>query len=51
MVKKTKAVIGTIGDNELKAFKRAAEVSLAFDDEALQKLLIAGELMEVHCNE
>ncbi len=40
-----------IGDNELKAFKRAAEVSLAFDDEELQKLLIASELTEVHCNE
>ncbi len=40
-----------IRDDELKAFKRAAEISLAFDDVELEKLLAAGELTEVQCNE
>lgn len=39
-----------ISGDELKIFKRAAEVSLDLNDAELQKLLVTGELIEVYCH-
>jgi len=36
---------------DLKLFKRAAEVTLSFEDDVLDQLITAGELTEVDCNE
>lgn len=40
-----------IGSDDLQIFRQAAQVTLGFDDAILSKLLAAGELIEVKCNE
>jgi hypothetical protein len=39
-----------ISPDDLKAFRRAAEITLALDDNQLQVLMDAEELIEVHCD-
>ena len=40
-----------ISTDEVKAFRRAAEVALQLDEEQIQTLLDDGELIEVNCDE
>ncbi len=46
-----KSDMDNISADDLRAFRRAAEVTLALDDAALQKLAEAEELNEVYCDE
>ena len=46
-----KSEMDNISDDDVKAFRRAAEVTLALDDARLEGLLKDGDLIEVNCDE
>lgn len=46
-----KSSLGNISTDELKAFRRAAEVALQLEEAQIQVLLDDGELIEVNCDE
>jgi hypothetical protein len=44
-------VIGNIRNDELVALRRLAAELLAYDDEAMERVVASGTLMEVMCDE